>query len=701
MHIRVIANPFNLMRAWLMNASNPAIKLKVNFEDGSSCEKEIGAGAFDACGFGSGELGLKREGSALAVGISIKASKALDEYPLSMRLDGAKPNRALSLSFLDLASPFEGKAFGYYNYVAQGKRPRAEPPPEAPDYPPRVQAEGKFESDPVGCWSYPAIVSDYGKLYPYTILVLAQLDGGGYEAYFAFSGGELMSWFDRDLKLVTWTGKPSRDVAMSYIFSFSSSDDPYDALKEVVSAASKVAAFNLREEKASPRFMKGLGWNTWNAFLQEDLSHEAVVATARALRERGVPLGWVAIDDGWEQLSEGKIDGVEASSAKFPKGFRSTVQELKGLGVADVGLWLATNTYWSGATKNFVDALGAPGFQTDKGYVPQPDLGGAFKLYDSWLREVRERGFSFVKVDNQWIVHRLYRGFANVADASAAVELGLQLASATNGLDVLNCMSMLPGNYSNYATSNAMRVSQDYIPMWKGDAKLHAMWSAYNALLYREFGYPDYDMWMTYDPFAKLIAVSRVFSGGPIYITDRDPQRTDVGLIRWITLEDGELIRVDQPSLITRDMIFRDPYNEPALLKLASTVNGYPAVAFMNVNKEGGRIREEFKLSDMPFPLVGDYAYYEAVSGKWGNVKATEGMALELGELEFEVLVLAPLTKGKAVIGMIDKVLPPYPVKVKRVGEEMVVETRQSGTLAYVTDGELKKIEVQKGELRI
>ncbi|WP_449462256.1 Sip1-related alpha-galactosidase [Tardisphaera miroshnichenkoae] len=684
-----------------MISSKRIVKLSVNFEDGSSCEKEAAAGTFDLCGFGLGELKLKEDGGALSIGVSIKATKTLSEYPVIMSLKGSKPRRALSLTFLDLASPFEGKAFGYYNFVAQGKQPKSGPPPESPDYPSTMQVKGKFELDAVGCWSYPAVLSDYGKLYPYTVMVLAEAEDGSYEAYFAFSSGDLISWFDKDLKLVTYAGKPSRDLRLSYVASLSSASSPYDALRSAVSAASGLAAFNLRGEKRRPRFMEGLGWNSWNALLPEDLSHEAVVNIVKGLMQRGVPLRWITIDDGWEETKEGKVDDVEPSRAKFPNGFSSTVQEVKGLGVADVGLWLATNTYWSGASKRFIDMLGASGFETNKGYVPEPALEGAFKLYDAWLKEIKERGFSFVKVDNQWVVHHLYRGSASTAEASSAVELGLQLASATNCLDVLNCMSMLPGNYSNYAISNAMRVSLDYIPMWKGDAKLHAMWSAYNALLYEKFGYPDYDMWMTYDPFARLIAVSRVFSGGPIYITDRDPDKTDVDLIKWITLDDGELVRVDEPGLITRDIVFRDPYNEPVLLKLASTVNGFPAIAFMNVNKEGARIDEEFKLSDMPLSLKGKYAYYEVLSGMWGTVDASESLRVGLDELESEVVVLAPLVDGKAVIGMVDKVLPPYPARITRAGDELVVETRQGGTLAYLKDGKLEKKEVQKGRVKL
>ncbi|WP_054857883.1 hypothetical protein [Vulcanisaeta sp. JCM 16159] len=62
---------------------------------------------------------------------------------------------------------------------------------------------------------------------------------------------------------------------------------------------------------------------------------------------------------------------------------------------------------------------------------------------------------------------------------------------------------------------------------------------------------------------------------------------------------------MNEPALPTRDILFRDPYNEAVLLKLASTVNEYTVIAIMNMNRDGLRISEEFRLDSMLTGLSG------------------------------------------------------------------------------------------------
>ncbi len=45
----------------------------------------------------------------------------------------------------------------------------------------------------------------------------------------------------------------------------------------------------------------------------------------KGLRDRGgVPIRWVLIDDGWQELSNGGVlNSVKPDPSKFPKGFRA------------------------------------------------------------------------------------------------------------------------------------------------------------------------------------------------------------------------------------------------------------------------------------------------------------------------------------------------------------------------------------------
>lgn len=96
----------------------------------------------------------------------------------------------------------------------------------------------------------------------------------------------------------------------------------------------------------------------------------------KGLRDRGgVPIRWVLIDDGWQELSNGGVlNSVKPDPSKFPKGFRALIDELKALGIEDVGLWFTINMYWMGVTEDFLNSLGVEGYRVGEGYVPCPIL---------------------------------------------------------------------------------------------------------------------------------------------------------------------------------------------------------------------------------------------------------------------------------------------------------------------------------------
>ena len=542
-----------------------------------------------------------------------------------------------------------GNAFSYYNKLAVDETPSEEPPKGATVQIRNLSYEEYVNTSP--CWIYPV----FGMIPDYTVFALLK-KGRSYTALMTLYNGDVTAYLSGNKVKIYGGGEKINE---SYFLSIGVSDNPYEAVKNAVALASKVTkTFRLRVDKKVPKFMDGLGWCSWNALLTKDLNEENVIRIVKGLIDRGIKINWVIIDDGWQELKGKAMKGVDKS--KFPHGFDYLVKALKGMGVKYVGLWTTINGYWGGVSEEFLREIGFKGT-----VVPPPKIDDAIEFYTKFFRYFP---FDFFKVDNQWVIIK-YK------NASRNIQLALQFVL---GDDILNCMSMNPENYCNYFYSNVMRNSNDYIPFWKEGAKLHILFNAYNSLFISQIAYPDFDMFMSYDPYAKAHLVARVFSGGPIYITDRHPEKTDVELLRKVLLPSGEVVRLDSPGVVTEDVLFRNPMKDEVLLKIKGTVRGYTAIAFFNLNDH--EIEEEFEIGQSMW-------YYKVFANEFGFGP----FKVRLKELEVEVVIVG----DKPFIGLKEYLLPPYPLEV--VNDRNVV-TRAEGTLLYV-EGGLKEVKVKEGSV--
>ncbi len=595
------------------------------------------------------------------------------------------------------------QGFRYYNQLAVEKTPEAPRPPDIADYPANLEEISHKEFvKRTPCWAYPYFSKTSKTLIaPYTVFLLART-GNAYISLATFSNGDATGYLWPGPALKLFLGASSMRVSRSWVLSYGYSEDPYEAVERVVEAGSLVGSVAHRNSKKRPAFLGMLGWCSWNALLLEDLSHSRVVEIVRGLIQRGVRIGYVIIDDGWqmEERRQGArvMVDLDPDPNKFPKGFKAVVDELKDLGVRLVGLWHTINIHWGGVSAGVMEKLEAEGIRVPviRSYAPHPDYAKALDLYSNFYRWLRSQGFDFTKVDNQWVIHSLYQGIKKVGRASRNVELALQAGAYGVGMEILNCMSMAPENYSNYVASNSMRVSMDYVPLWKLDAKLHLLFSVYNAIFYSKIAYPDYDMFITYDPYALAHAVIRILSGGPIYITDRRPEKTDIDLLKRIVLPNGESVSVDEPGLPTRDMIHEDPYSSRKLLKIASPVKWAWAVGVVNINREGQEVNDNISVEILPRdPGWKDYIYYTVLGRRRGVMRRGEKLEISLKELEAEIVILSPITDGKGVVGLMEYLVPPYPIDMLPDGR---VKARAPGTLVYYKDGRFVEARFSEGE---
>ena len=648
-----------------------------------------------------------KEGCAVAFDFDLK--QAIDEGIVVLGLECLKKlQNGLGLTLLRNDPEAYLTAFKVYTFgkaIGKAVSEEAVPKPSYTVFQKPTDHLDFLRSTP--CWLHPYWFKSSSEILPYTTFLLAQV-GPRYISMASVSSSCTISYITSE-GIKVFIGKEANRISKSWVLVAAEDDDPYRAIEKLMKVFTRVTCSKLRDEKHRPLIMDGLGWCSWNAFTT-DVTAEGIISIITKLKRRGIKVKWIIVDDGWQNEITTHVkasgipgwmvrvlDSIKPDEKKFPNGFSGFVQQIKSTGVDFVGLWHTLNLHWGGFSENVCKELDAEAFLNPftNTYQPPLDLIGALKLYKAFASYLEKEGFDFVKVDNQWVIHPLTYGSAFLGSASSAVEKALQLAFSHKGLDILNCMSMAPENYSNYFWSNIMRISEDYVPFWRDGAKLHAIYNAYNTLFLNHIIYPDYDMWITYDEASRLHAVLRAFSGGPIYITDREVEKTDIELLNMLTLPNGEVIRVDFPAIPTRDILFENPYISDKLLKLASRANGVPVIAVFNVSREDKELEDVIKLDQLPFVVDKENVVYYMIFARKGG-KLDHEIKLKLKPLDCEVVLLKSV-KDKHPLGLEGFILPPCAISYVT---SSIIMSKASGKLIIIdSNGKISFRNIKQDEV--
>lgn len=439
------------------------------------------------------------------------------------------------------------------------------------------------------------------------------------------------------------------------LFVYSISKDPYEAIETAYTLlASQLGKLCLlRKYKGLPESMRYLGWCTWNAFWR-NIDEEKILKGIMAIREE-IPVGMLLIDDGWMQEKEGMLTSFEEDPQKFPSGFKKLLEKARSIGIKSIGLWLTINGYWNGIhpKSNLAERFECELMDIGDQKVPHPNRG--FRLYLEWFNMLREKGFNFIKVDNQYALSTVYAGYQSLEESSRKLHEALEAAAAITGLDILNCMSLNPEHFFNWYKSSVVRASIDYsVPPTKSRSKLHLYFNAYNSLWLSHLAWPDWDMFQTTDPLAVQHAVARAISGGPIYITD-EPRKSRREVASPLVLDSGQLPLLDGPALPTPDIIMRDPYNEKVPLKLQNkiTIKGvgtYHLLAIFNIYKKDEPLTYDFKLQDLDSNSK-EAVVFEYFSGRLEKIRGSDSLSGVVDPGSVHLYIVAPIIDGLALIG--------------------------------------------------
>ena len=456
------------------------------------------------------------------------------------------------------------------------------------------------------------------------------------------------------------------------LFVFATGLSPYQLARKAYRIAFRDAGFHgrLRWEKGYPDAFTRLGWSSAPAYA--DVTAADAVDAARSFRSRGLPLGFVLLDDGWLTVNDGRLAGFEASRSRFPGGLPGLVRKLRiALKVRDVGVWHPLAGYLNGVDPRSAIGKAHSLLAANHGaYLPDPQ--GDANFFDAWYTLLGREGVDFVKVDDQGDLASLTSGVMPLFDAGQGELRNLE-AAAVRHFGRLGGVNMLCGGglaleaAYNWHYADLARVSEPLRPGTAETAKDRILQDVFDSYWLSSFAYPDYGSFRSAAPESRYEAIAHAISGGPAYTSDV-PGTENVPLLRSLTLADGTVLRVDEPGLPARDSLLSDPALTAAPLLVWSQVRrpGQTCgmVAAFNVDKglwrEDGAVKPADVDSLAYSQQLDRFAVYDANARTVSEVKGpTSETKFWLPEIGADLFTIAPIYSGAACLGLLDKLIGP------------------------------------------
>lgn len=464
----------------------------------------------------------------------------------------------------------------------------------------------------------------------------------------------------------------------------------------------------LREERRYPDIFEHLGWCSWDS-MQIRVNQEGVLQKCEEFRDKKIPVKWAIFDDMWAEvhsfygakynsfkemvrlMHSSPLYDFEADPIRFPNGLSHTIAKVREYGM-QVGIWFPTTGYWSGIEEN------SPAYQKLQPYllraengmlIPDWERQKSYGYYRTMLSYFKECGASFVKIDNQSMTRRYYKGQAPVGRVAREFHEGMERAVGEQfDSAMINCMGTASEDVWNRSLSPISRCSDDFLPENSGWFTKHVLQCAYVSLLLGQFYWCDWDMWWTDDGQAEKNSLMRAISGGPIYVSDRIG-RSRKEILEPLCLSDGKILRCDRPAFPTSDCATVDPTTSGRALKLQNMAGEHGVVAVLNLDAEERSVQTVLRAEDIDGFAAEEFAVYEHFSQSFFMMKRGEQKEITLQNKEdYRLYIFAPIIEGVAVIGRTDKFISPK--TVGRVqGEE--IELIEDGPYAYIKNGKLIK----------
>ena len=521
-----------------------------------------------------------------------------------------------------------------------------------------------------------------------------------FEAYrTAFFGEDGMLWVDAE------TGDEEVTAPTFCACYCIRGNDFYALVKKAAQSLRERFGVILRQEKKTPEFLNFFGWCTWDSFY--DQVREADVEKGlESFRKGGFVPKFLILDDGWQETDhhekprgEWKLSGLNANE-KFDFNLKNTVKTAKEkYGVEKFFVWHAILGYWGGISPDaeqmkkyapyLSKAVHTDGIRElnptrwesehfDFGMIAPSKAAEFYNDYHTWLEG---QGVDGVKIDVQASLEGHAQGCGGRIALTKTVRQGLEDSVQRHfGGEMINCMSCANDIIYHCDKTNMMRSSNDFFPDDPKSHSLHIYRNAVNSIYMSQFALCDWDMFQTSHPYGAYHAAARAISGGPVYVSDRVDEH-DFKLIRALTDSEGKILRPIDVAMPTLDCLFRDPCKDGSLYKIFNRNLHNAVVGVFSFEQEGSITVSP---ADVPGNEPGLYVLYSYKTGKMMTLNAGESLNVNLHSGEFDIITVAKLRGGFAVIGLADKLNSGGAVKaLERSGSEWRMDAADGGKLLF------------------
>ena len=491
-------------------------------------------------------------------------------------------------------------------------------------------------------------------------------------------------------------------------FVFSLGDNPNIMTKNCVNLALKLMESPTRpiEKRRYPEIFEYLGWCSWDS-MNISVNEKGLLEKCEEFKRKNIPVKWIILDDMWAEIKDFRKHGYsdfmdminlmyssalydfEADPIRFPDGLAECIRKIKGYGMS-VGIWHPTTGYWRGIDPNgrAAQVLKEYLMTLKNGYlIPDWHTEKAYMYYKTMHDFFEKCGADFVKIDNQSMTKRYYKGDAPVGVIAKNFHDAME-ASVGEHFDnrMINCMGMASEDMWSRKVSPISRSSSDFKPENKEWFAKHVLQCAYNSVIQGQFYWCDWDMWWSDDGQSKKNGLVHAVSGGPIYVSDKI-DRSNAEIFEPLVLSNGKILRCDRACMPAYDCVTVDCRKSNKSLKLQNIAGGCGIMAVLNINENN--VETESTISDMYIDGfdADEYAVYEHFSKSVKIMKKGESFVDRLkNNDEYRLYVFVPLKDGFGVIGRTDKYISPKTVKFV-CDKKIILE--ENGPYAYIDNREL------------